>query len=100
MYISVGKSEDLRDKLRSIIAQFEFQHQIEEWENKGIEFRTYLYVPEKHPASGDVFVEREDDAHVLKVSYTYSEIFTCKSTLCACDNLFAENNPAYSMRWS
>lgn len=63
-----GRSEDMRDKLQSIVAQHEFQHQIQQWEDQAIEFRTYLYVPETHPESGNVFCEREDEAHVLKVN--------------------------------
>ena len=64
-------------KISKIVAQFEFQHQIQLWEDKGIEFRTYLYVPEQHPDSGDIFYEREDEAHVLKVDCTCTLVLTC-----------------------
>ena len=37
----------------------------------GVPFRDHLYVPEPHPVTGIMFCEREDEAHVLKVSYTY-----------------------------
>ena len=67
MYIIPGKTETVKDKLRSILAQFEFQYRLQEWEQKGVPFKTYLYVPEVHPETGEVFCEREDEAHVLKV---------------------------------
>ena len=66
-YCYAGKSETLREKLCSILAQFEYQYCIQMWHNKGIDFKTYLYVPEVHPETGEMFIEREDDAHVLKV---------------------------------
>ena len=59
-----GKAEGLTDKLRSIIAQFEFKQTLKKWEERGVNFRLYLYVPELYPETGD---EREDEAHVLKV---------------------------------
>ena len=54
--------------MRSILAQFEFTKTIREFESKGIPFGTYMYVPEQHPDTGDLFYEREDDAHILKVN--------------------------------
>lgn len=67
--ILAGKTEDLKEKLRSILAQFEYQHRIRQWDEKGIKFKTYLYVPEVHPLTNEVFYEREDEAHVLKVKH-------------------------------
>ena len=63
----VGKSESLNDKLRSILAHFEFQQRVLQWEDEGVHFRSHLYVPEVHPETNEVFCEREDEAHVLKV---------------------------------
>ena len=63
-----GKTESLSDKLRSILAQYEYQHCINQLEEQGINFRTYLYVPEIHPITKELFFEREDEAHVLKVT--------------------------------
>ena len=60
-----GKSEGLVDKLRSIL---EFAYQVREWEAKGIPFSTYLHVPELHPETQMPFCEREDEAHLLKVT--------------------------------
>ena len=51
--------------LRSILAQLEYRHQICTWDEKGVPFRTYMYVPEVHKVTNSVFHEREDFAHVL-----------------------------------
>ena len=56
------------DKLRSILAQLEFSHNVHEYDSNGVPFRYHLYVPEIHPISGTEHHEREDDAHVLKVT--------------------------------
>ena len=53
-----GRSEGIPEKLKSIVAQFEFQHVVKQWEEKGVNFRYYLYVPEIHPDTGEVFCER------------------------------------------
>ncbi len=63
----VGKSENQAEKLRSILAQLEFSYQINDWEIKGVPFKTHLHVPEDHPLTGTMFCEREDEGHVLKV---------------------------------
>ena len=65
-----GKSEGLIDKLKSILAQFEFAYQVCEWEPKGIFLSrsTYLYVPKLHPETKMPFCEHEDEAHLLKVT--------------------------------
>ena len=53
--------------LRSILAQLEFSHIVKEYDESGIPFRSYLHVPEIHPDTNNVFLEREDEGHVLKV---------------------------------
>lgn len=63
----IGKSESYTQKLRSILAQFEFAHEVREWQAKGVPFQTHLYVPEIHPVTQMPFCERENEAHVLKV---------------------------------
>ena len=65
--IFLGKKEDLVDMLRSILAQLEYCHQVCTWDEKGVPFRTYMYVPEVHTVTNSVYHEREDFAHVLKV---------------------------------
>ena len=56
--------------MRSILSQYEYIYQVCKFDNEGIPFRTHLYVPEIHPVSQMPFCEREDEAHVLKVSKT------------------------------
>ena len=69
-----GKTESIEDKLRSVLAQFEFTKTVREYHSKGIPFQTYMYVPEKHPNTDEVFYEREDDAHLLKVSKVSTQL--------------------------
>lgn len=58
----------MTSKLRSILAQAEFKQQVYSWDNAGVPFRSKLYVPENHPESGELFMEREDEAHLIKVN--------------------------------
>ena len=62
-----GKSETFDEKLKSILAQFEYAYQIQYWEREGVPFRTHLHVPERHPITGYFFCERKDEGHVFKV---------------------------------
>lgn len=55
------------DKMRSVLAQFEYAHTIEYWEDQGVPFKSHLHVPECHPTTGTIFCEREDEGHVFKV---------------------------------
>ena len=50
--------------LRSILAQFDYCHQVCCWDQTGVPFKTHLYVPEVHPVTKEEYHEREDDAHV------------------------------------
>lgn len=45
----------------------EFNHQVNHWAEKGVPFKTHLYVPEIHPVTQTQFHEREDEGHVFKV---------------------------------
>ena len=62
--------------LRSILSQLEYQHQVCSWDEKGVPFRTYIYVPEVHPITKRKFHEREDFAHVLKVTVEWLNVGT------------------------
>ena len=42
------------------------------YEERGVPFRTYMYVPEVHPVTNATFYEREDDAYLLKVKHLSS----------------------------
>ena len=57
--------------LRSILAQLEFAHIVREYDDRGVKFRSHLHVPEVHPLTKEVFLEREDEGHVLKVLRSY-----------------------------
>lgn len=66
-----GKDETISDKLRSILAQMEYTHRVQCFHDvEKVPFRTHAYVPEVHPLTGQCFCEREDDAHIFKVSCT------------------------------
>lgn len=58
--------ESLLDKLRSLVATYRYRHRVEELKAQGVDFTTYLYVPEVDPLTGDYFHEREDHCHILK----------------------------------
>ena len=60
--------EKKEEKLKSILAQLEFAYRVRSWDEKGVPFRTFMYVPEVHPVTGTLFHEREDDGHVPKVN--------------------------------
>ena len=54
--------------LRSILAQLEYHYIVQKYESQGVPFTSHLHVPEVHPLTDKVFFEREDEAHVLKVT--------------------------------
>ena len=58
--------ESLLDKLRSLVATYRFRHAVNEYKTKGVDFSTYLYVPEFNQDTGECFHEREDHCHILK----------------------------------
>ena len=73
-------SETHQDKLRSILAQLEFSHQVVEYDKAGVPFRTHIY--EIHPITGSEYHEREDDAHVNKVIRL--SLFRCHECIIIC----------------
>lgn len=64
----IGQDEGLADQLRSILAQYQFQYEIQCYEADGVPFGTFLYIPELHPETKATFYEREDEAHLIKVN--------------------------------
>ena len=68
LYNVIGKYETLLEKFRSVLAQLEYQHQINLW-------HMHLYVPEVHPATDMGFCEREDEGHVFKVNTYNFEVY-------------------------
>jgi len=69
-------AEKKEEKLRSILAQLEYTYRGRSWDEKGVPFCTYMYVPERHPITGTPFHEREDEGHVLKVCWMTWECLT------------------------
>ena len=65
------EKEGESEKLRSVLSQLEYTHQVLYWDEHGVPFKTYFYVPEVHPITKSEYHEREDDAHVLKVHKKY-----------------------------
>lgn len=58
--------ESFLDKLRSVVATYQFRHDVQYWKDKGVDFSTYLYVSEIDPFTGEVHHERSDHNHLLK----------------------------------
>ena len=58
--------ESFLDKLRSLVGTNRFQARINEYMLQGIDFSTYLYIPEVDPVTKEIFHEREDHCHILK----------------------------------
>ncbi len=69
MSSKLDEEEDIADKLRAILSQFEFASSVMSWDENGVPFCTRLYVPEVHQITHSVFHEREDEGHVFKVQY-------------------------------
>ena len=55
--VTIGMTESLEDKQRSIIVQLEFHFIIDEWERKGVPFRMHLDVPDIHPITKGLFCD-------------------------------------------
>jgi len=49
------------------VDQYHFVHSVKMFQAKGIMFNLFMYVPEKHPVTKEIFYEREDEAHLIKV---------------------------------
>lgn len=54
------------DTLRSIAATLFYRASVEEWKEKGIDFSTYVYIPEVDPTTNTVHHDRADHGHLLK----------------------------------
>ena len=58
--------ESLLDKLRSVVATYQFQADVNYWKERGVDFSLHVYVPEIDPITGTVHHERSDHNHLLK----------------------------------
>ena len=55
----VDTPENFTDKLKSLVATYRFRHRVEELKGQGVDFSTYLYIPEIDPVTGDVYLSRK-----------------------------------------
>ena len=62
-----GEKQTASNKLRSILAQLVYKHEVRTWNSKGVPFQSFMYIPEVYPLSHKEFHEREDKGHVFKV---------------------------------
>ena len=67
VHIIIGETETQTDKLKSILSQLHYKHLVEQYEAKGVNFHSHLYVPEVHPVTIMEFHECKDEGHVFKV---------------------------------
>ena len=58
--------ESLLDKLRSVVATYQFRYDVQYWKGKGVDFSLHLYVPEVDPITEETHHERADHNHLLK----------------------------------
>ena len=58
--------ESLLDKLRSIVATYQFRYDVQYWKGESVDFSLYLYVPKVDPITKETHHERADHNHLLK----------------------------------
>ena len=58
--------ESLLDKLRTVVATYQFRYDVQYWKDNGVDFSQYLYVSEIDPITGETHHERADHNHLLK----------------------------------
>lgn len=58
--------ESLLDRLCSIVATFKFRAAIDCWKGGGVDFSTYLYVPEMDPVTGQERHDCGDHKHLFR----------------------------------
>jgi hypothetical protein len=61
-----GVEESQEDMLKSIIGTYRFRDTVSKYVSVGIDFSTYIYIPEIDDGTGEAFHEREDHCHILK----------------------------------
>ena len=64
--IRVDTPENFLDKLRSLVATYQFRADVEYWKARGVNFTCFIYVPETDPVTGETHHERSDHNHLLK----------------------------------
>ena len=61
-----GVPESMDDMLKSIVATYRFRNTVSKFMSEGVDFSTYVYIPEIDSETGEAFHEREDHCHILK----------------------------------
>ena len=61
-----GVEECQADMLKSIVGTYRFRDTVSKYVSEGVDFSTYLYIPEVDAITGEAFHEREDHCHILK----------------------------------
>ena len=61
-----GVEESQEDMLKSIIGTYRFRDTVSKYVSVGVDFSTYIYIPEIDDETGEAFHEREDHCHILK----------------------------------
>ena len=79
---TIGVTETLNDQMKSILSQLEYRHTVNTYEQNGVPFRTYMYVPEMHPLTSAIFFEWEDESHLLKVNFSLQHKHCIDLVLC------------------
>ena len=61
-----GVEECQEDMIKSIVATYQFRDAVSKYVSEGIDFSTYIYIPEIDEVTGEGFHGREDHSHILK----------------------------------
>ena len=61
------------------MAQYHFAHNMKMFQAKGVMFNLFMYVPEEHLVTKEIFYECEDEAHLIKVYFgtSFVLLITC-----------------------
>ena len=61
-----GVPESMDDMLKSIVATYQFRNKVSKFISEGVDFSTYVYIPEIDSETSKAFHEQEDHCHILK----------------------------------
>ena len=58
--------ESYLDQLRSLVATYTYRSTIAYWNSRGVDFDTFMYIPEVDNITGEIHHDRADHCHLLK----------------------------------
>ena len=61
-----SRDETMEEKLRSILAEMDYTRTVQKWDDQGVPFRSYIYVPEVHPITNTIFMRRRTKVMCLR----------------------------------